>query len=540
MKVRSASASLLASAMALTATMWSLRGVTRTDVVDTDAARHAMNGAFILDLVRHGRIFEPVSYAKWYFARYPAITIPYHPPGFPAFEAIFFALFGVKVFSARLAVAVTVGAAALLLFRLIWTTHRSVVLAFLGVAAFLLLPVSQLVASDVMLEFPAMVLAIASIYCLHLMFTTRQWRHSLAFALLGAAGIWTKQTVFLIPMPLLYIVLLRRWNLLRWLQVWTSVAILSLAGLALAAVGWSVGWSGISEAWQQKGLMEQLRDNFWFYLYRLRGPRVAIPLAALVAAWALHGLLRLKANRREKQKQERQSPERQSPERQGPERQSNDAIYVAWLIAVLLMLLGAPASNGRYLFFAYPAAMVLAFSMATQIAGAVAPRLQYAPAILATAWIAISALPGPRAMLSGPAEAASYLVQSHARRVLYCGSTDGNFMFSLRALDQSLEDSVIPCDKIPEGQARPETLPDFARRFDADYLVIERTSRTRSWDGPLRDPNLSVESVIPQHSSQPRFEGRLSIYRVYSGSRSIQNEFEPPISAFGTSLKPDF
>jgi hypothetical protein len=203
-------------------------------------------------------------------------------------------------------------------------------------------------------------------------------------------------------------------------------------------------------------------------------------------------------------------------------------------------LLGAPASNGRYLFFAYPAAMVLAFSMATQIAGAVAPRLRYAPAMVGTAWIAISALPGPGPMLSGPAEAASYLLQSHARRVLYCGSTDGNFMFSLRVLDRNLDDSVIPGDKIPEDQARPGNLPDFARRFDADYLVVERTSRAQSWDGPLRDPYISLERVIPQHSSQPRFEGHLSIYRVYGGSRSLQNEFEPPISAFGTSLKRDF
>src|SRR5258706_10530435 len=75
--------------------------VNHTDVVDTDAARHAMNGAFLYDLVRTGHILHPIDYAKVYYSRLPSLSMPFHPPVFPAVEAIFFAAFGVNLLTAR-------------------------------------------------------------------------------------------------------------------------------------------------------------------------------------------------------------------------------------------------------------------------------------------------------------------------------------------------------------------------------------------------------------------------------------------------------
>jgi hypothetical protein len=518
---------LLSWITALAASLWSLRGVAANNVVDTDAARHAMNGAFILDLVRHARILAPVEYAKWYFARYPAITIPYHPPGFPSYEAIFFALFGVKLFAARLAVAVSVGAVALLLLYLVRMTHGSLVLGLCAVICFFSLPVSMVVASDVMLEFPAMVSAIASVYFLHLMIATQRWIYSLAFAAFGALGIWTKQTVFLILMPFLYIILLRRWNLLRSKQVWISVAIMCGAGLALAAVGWSVGWSGISQNWRRKTLAAQLHDNFFFYLRWIRSPLITIPFGAWLTAKIAQYFSSFLRPR---------TAERKDP-------LSAEALYLAWIAAVLLILMAVPASDERYFFFAYPAVLVVALSVVTRIAESFAPSLRYAPAAIGTAWMAASGLFAKPPFLSGPAQAAAYVFENHARRVLYCGLTDGNFMFSLRTLDRNLDDSVIPCYKIPEDQRRPDSLPDFARRVDADYLIVEHASRPQPWDGTLADSNLSLERIIPQDGSQPRYKGDLSIYRVsyrVSGdTHPNEYELEVPISAFGRSLKPE-
>jgi len=104
-------------------------GSTTTDVIDADASRHAMNGAFIYDMVRTGHCWRPIEYARFYYAHYPAITLPYHPPLFPAIEALFYAVFGVGVFAGRLAVALAVGICTILLYRLVYATHANHTLA---------------------------------------------------------------------------------------------------------------------------------------------------------------------------------------------------------------------------------------------------------------------------------------------------------------------------------------------------------------------------------------------------------------------------
>src|SRR4029077_11664838 len=129
--------------------MW---GVGNTDVVDTDAARHAMNGAFIYDMIRGGHIMHPIEYAKQYYGHLPALSMPYHPPLFPAIEALSFALFGVKLLTARLAVAVSVGICALVLYWLVQSTLASNILAACVTLTTLSLWTDQLVSRDVMLE----------------------------------------------------------------------------------------------------------------------------------------------------------------------------------------------------------------------------------------------------------------------------------------------------------------------------------------------------------------------------------------------------
>ena len=81
-------------AIALVFALWSLRGLESGTPVDTDAARHAMNGVFLRDVVLHGHPMHLVAFAKAYYSRYPSLSIPYHPPLFPLAEALFFFGFG--------------------------------------------------------------------------------------------------------------------------------------------------------------------------------------------------------------------------------------------------------------------------------------------------------------------------------------------------------------------------------------------------------------------------------------------------------------
>ena len=149
--------------LALVGVLMSLRGLSPGRFnYPIDAPRRALNGAFIYDLVRSGNITHPFQYGKQFYSRFPALSIPYHPPLFPVIESLSYAIFGVNQFAARLPVAVATGVCLLLLYRLAYRSHRSAWLASAAAMTFIALPISQWLATDVMLEFPSLAFALGS------------------------------------------------------------------------------------------------------------------------------------------------------------------------------------------------------------------------------------------------------------------------------------------------------------------------------------------------------------------------------------------
>lgn len=68
-----------------------------------DADRLLMDGVFIHDFLKDFPLTHPYQYTIEYYAQYPALSIGYRPPFFPFIEAIFNSLFGVNIWSSRLA-----------------------------------------------------------------------------------------------------------------------------------------------------------------------------------------------------------------------------------------------------------------------------------------------------------------------------------------------------------------------------------------------------------------------------------------------------
>jgi len=62
----------------------------------SDAARHALNSAFVADLLRDLPFADPVGYAYRYYAQYPALTILFYPPLLYGLTAPFYMLLGVS------------------------------------------------------------------------------------------------------------------------------------------------------------------------------------------------------------------------------------------------------------------------------------------------------------------------------------------------------------------------------------------------------------------------------------------------------------
>ena len=194
-------------ALAVLFALLSLRGAENSVPMFPDAARHALNGVLLYDMVRDGE--PPTGGLRAANSKFPAISLPYHPPLFPAMEAMAFSFFGVSHETARIVVALTVFLSALLLSRLVLESHASRPLAGVVVGVFLSIPHSQWLGQDVMLEFPSFMFVFAAL--LYLRRTASRpslWRLWLLFFALSGAAIWTKQhAAFLVAIPVGWLVL---------------------------------------------------------------------------------------------------------------------------------------------------------------------------------------------------------------------------------------------------------------------------------------------------------------------------------------------
>lgn len=75
----------------------------------SDSPRHALNGVFVMDLIKAMPLDDPTGYAYRYYAQYPALTILFYPPLFYAISAPFYAVLGVSHETALLVVALHCG-----------------------------------------------------------------------------------------------------------------------------------------------------------------------------------------------------------------------------------------------------------------------------------------------------------------------------------------------------------------------------------------------------------------------------------------------
>src|SRR5689334_21373905 len=235
-------------ALAVFFALWTLRGVWRGNIVDTDAARHFMNGAFIHDLVVNGQAAHPLQFGKEYYGRLPALSRPYHPPLFPAIEALFFFPFGVNLLAARLVVSLSVAVRVILLYRLVNATHGSALLALCVTVSTFSLWYSQLVATDVMLEFPCLAFTLAALFCVRDLERGYSLRRALLFAVFSAAAVWTKQfAIFLGVVPPFYALAVRRPRLLFGKAMWISSSIFAAAVLALMSLSIPFNRAGVNQ-----------------------------------------------------------------------------------------------------------------------------------------------------------------------------------------------------------------------------------------------------------------------------------------------------
>ncbi len=494
--VRRGRARVIPYALALGFAVWSLWGVDSGNPLHSDASRHAMNGALIHDYIAAGKLQSPIRFAEQYYDRLPALSMPFHPPLFPAYEAAWFAVLGVNLFAARLAVAIAVGACVVLLFRLVESTHGSVALATAVPVAFLALPMSSEVGHDVMLEFPALLLLLGAVYCVRDLPRRMTLGSAIGFGLLGGAAVWTKQhTVFLGLIPFVAIGLARSGWLLVRPPVWVAAFLVGGLVLLLLAVPQPPSYKGFVHEMPLHGMFDIVPHNAAFYFRSVHQEFGTAAGAVILAATAVYLARQL-------------SRGGGSPE----------LLYLAWSFAAIGFLLLIGRFDTRYALFAFPAFVVLGMAGLAAVGRRIAGLRGAAVAPIVAATLALApSLAGQPYTMSGPDRAAEYVVADSARRILYCGLADGAFIFSVRTLDPTGQVTVIRGDKLPAAALTPAGMAEFTRRHGIDRVVLHRTVKVERWAAVWETPPASweFETEFPVAARPNRlYDGLLRIYRV--------------------------
>lgn len=492
---------------------WALRGIRDGSIADFDGPRHALNGAFILDMLRHSKLLHPVQYGYWYYSRLPALSLPYHPPIFPVFEAAVYAVLGVSAFSARLSVAIATSLAVLLLFRLVRESHDSRLTAAVVTASFFATAVVQTLSSMVMLELPALVFVIASLRFLLPVDTTLQTSRSLWFAVLAAAAIWTKQTVFLLLLPFVYVSISGHLKLLRNVYFWCSSLLIGVSAAGMLSLAREVGWNGINQSWPKRPILQMLTHNWTYYLHHHSLIGLLIVILCLLS-YRLPG---------------------------GKEDSEKDLLYIAWIVAVFLVLLASPAYSPRYMFFAIPPCLVLIYGGLLRLGRRFS--LHYAwvlPIAVCSFMVAHGLSQHSLSYLRGPDQAARFLHSTGHHRVLFCGSnSNGAFIFAMRSHDPALTTIVLRGDKLPDSTFAPQALNNFVQQYGIDSVVLERMALPQPWDALSASdlPFLAIERELQMADYESLRNGSLSIYRVRNPSIVSEKSLQVPISVFGRDVE---
>jgi 4-amino-4-deoxy-L-arabinose transferase-like glycosyltransferase len=485
------------------------KDITRGDFAHTDAWSHAMNGVYLLDLIKAMPIHRFWDFTTSYFAKYPAISLPYHPPGFPLFEAILFAVMGVSAVTARFAVVLCALAAVLAWYRLVRNTHGQTV-ALISGFFFITNTAIVLASRQVMLEIPAIATIAISAFFLHKAVESRSVCFLYWWAISAGASVWMKQTtIFLIPLSISYFLL--QWKNFRppfkhflaagaiiiaeLIPIWFMTR--SYAHFALAQV---VG--GTRRYGFEKGSMADLS-----YYFRHLPDLVPIYILALAAVSLIIILWK---------KQFRQN-----------------LIYILWILWAYATASAISIKEDRYGLFLIPPLYLLACAFVDRIEIRI-KGIKIVNVVLGLLCIVQCGFAyrttGP--MMFGYEEAARYIDQNwKGKAVLISAKYHGNFTFNVRKLDPQGKIMVLRAEKVlPQLVRRPDevnqewldqSLSDLGIKYiiveSANWKIVPEMTRLRQL---LEAGKFTLRKRIPVQGTIKGYEGVDILVYEYLGKVS--------------------
>lgn len=263
-------------------------GAYRVDIgADPDEPAHAVTSLMMRDYFAHGLLHgvHPMRFAQNYYDHFPKVALGHYPPGFYALAGVWMLPWPTKtaIFLFMAMLSGCLGAMTAAIARRAGIPWGASVLVGCWIV---MLPLTQkqvmLVMSDVLLTISCLCAA-----WLWAHFMERPTvRRGLLFGVVAAFSILVKGSAFALAIvPVLSILMLRRWDLLKKLSFW-----LAPVPVVLTALPWTLMTMQITqEGMQDKSVMSYLPEAFGFYVeasWRSFGLIILVAAAAGVGRWA--------------------------------------------------------------------------------------------------------------------------------------------------------------------------------------------------------------------------------------------------------------
>ncbi len=211
-----------------------------------DESRHAMDGAYLYDVMRDRPFLHLYRYTEFYYAKYPALALTWYPPFFALIEAIFYSVFGISVVTAKLTVIFFVLAGMFFWYLLVQKIYDRE-LAFYSGLLFITTPIVVTWSHTVMLEIPTTAMIMLCMYCFYHYFELDKKHYAYYLALSICGALYTKQTAgFMLPVFLSYILIRKQHKKLIRRESLFSCGILVIFLIPLAIFTLKFGTVGMS------------------------------------------------------------------------------------------------------------------------------------------------------------------------------------------------------------------------------------------------------------------------------------------------------
>ena len=496
------------------------RDLLNESVGNPDADRLLMDGVFFYDFFRLLPRENPLDFAIAYYAQYPALSLGYKPPLVPIIEALFNGLFGIHVWSGRLAIILLGLVGCVFLFALLRRMYSTSV-ALIGTGLYVTAPYVAQWSWYTMTEIPAISLTLVAAYFFYIYLETERPWHLFACAFFVACAAYAKQPAGYIALWFLLFAL-TTWGprkLLGRKEPWIAAAFLIILVAPLIAITLYLGGLNVTQSigiersdgtpyppfYGLESLLGHVRSLVDFHL--------TWPVLALSGAGLIVSVVR---------------------------RDKRVWFFVSLIVVTYLLFTYVPGKNPRYTMFWIPAFIGIA---ATPFYYLTSARLK----IAAVALYVVVATHGlytiyfetdPRKVTGFQAAARVAMENSESPIILVDAYNNGYFTYFVRQQDIERRFWVLRADKILSSAAmvkgllkiHVETEDDITQLLDkygVSTIVVEANELIGipvhvMFREYLKGPDFElIEDISTEGSTDKRYQNgqSLLIYRYLNWKR---------------------